>query len=110
MTDAMTTTSSSVEFTGGMGGDSWIVGFCVGITGWMITCVLAYYYRSEEAKELSHGELWWYILGWENVEVLRGFMNANGLTKEQWEEKKHTLGGGVLKFEMFHFVKCLGFL
>merc|ERR550517_817314 len=79
-----------------MGGDSWIVGFCVGIIGWMITCGLAYYYRSEEAKELSNGELWWYILGWENVEVLRGFMNANGLTKEQWEEKKHTLGGELL--------------
>merc|ERR550517_1788545 len=79
-----------------MGGDSWIVGFCVGIIGWMITCGLAYYYRSEEAKELSNGELWWYILGWENVEVLRGFMNANGLSEKQWKEKKHTFCGELL--------------
>merc|ERR1711879_1015541 len=50
----------------------------------------------DEAKELSNGELWWYILGWENVEVLRGFMNTNGLSKDQWEEKKHTLGGELL--------------
>ena len=35
-------------------------------------------------------------MGWENVEVLRGFMNENGLGKEEWEAGKHTLAGGML--------------
>ena len=95
MTTDIGTTSSMVVFTGGLGKESWIVGFVVGLIGWAVTCGLAYHYRSEEANKLSNGELWWYIMGWENVEVLRGFMNTNGLGKEEWEAGKHTLGGGM---------------
>ena len=86
----------SVMFTGGMGGDSWIVGFVFGLVGWMATCGAAWYFRSEEAKQLSNGELWWYILGWENVEVLRSFINTNGIGEDRWSEKKHTLNGGMV--------------
>jgi len=86
----------SVTFTAGMGGDSWIVGFIVSLVGWAITCYLAWYFRSEEAKKLGTGELWWYIMGWENVEVLRGFMNSNGIGKDRWDSNKHTLNGEAL--------------
>merc|ERR1719461_83698 len=96
MTTAIKTTSSMIVFTGGMGGDSWIVGFVVGMLGWALTCYLAWHFRSEEAKQLSTGELWWYIMGWENVEVLRGFMNSNGIGKERWEASKHTMNGEAL--------------
>ena len=97
----------SVTFTGGMGQESWIVGFVVGLLGWAVTCGLAYHYRSEESNELSTGELWWYIMGWENVEVLRQFMNSNGLSPEEWESHKHTLKGGM-KWGMFpeHYAFC----
>merc|ERR1712141_572298 len=86
----------SVLFTGGMGNESWIVGLLVSMVGWAITCFLAWHFRSEAAKNLSTGELWWYIMGWENVEVLRGFMNTNGIGKDRWDSNKHTLNGEAL--------------
>lgn len=80
-------------FTGGLGNESWIVGFLVGLAGWAVTSFLAFYHRSEESNELSTGELWWCIMGWENVEVLRAFINTCGIGEEAWDEKKHTFGG-----------------
>eukprot|EP00486_Rosalina_sp_Unknown_P004126 CAMPEP_0201577672 /NCGR_PEP_ID=MMETSP0190_2-20130828/24154_1 /ASSEMBLY_ACC=CAM_ASM_000263 /TAXON_ID=37353 /ORGANISM="Rosalina sp." /LENGTH=268 /DNA_ID=CAMNT_0048009943 /DNA_START=1754 /DNA_END=2560 /DNA_ORIENTATION=+ len=35
----------------------------------------------------------WYILGWENVEVLRDFMNGNGIGDQAWENSRHTVRG-----------------
>jgi len=83
---------SVVVFTGGLS-HSWALGLAVGAIGWGVTIFLAFTHRSEESNQLSCGELWWYILGWENVEDLRGFMNTNGVGEEQWNEKKHTFGG-----------------
>merc|ERR1712129_64919 len=49
---------------------------------------------SEYAKNnLTVGETWGYIIGWENVEVLRDFMNCNGLGEAAWNANKHTLKG-----------------
>merc|ERR1719474_1865365 len=90
--DGTATTGSTIVFTGGVS-NSWIVGLLVGAAGWGVTCFLSWHHRSEESKELSTGELWWYIMGWENVEVLRGFMNSNGVGEEDWKTGKHTLSG-----------------
>jgi len=82
------------QFTGTMGEDSWIVGFCVGIFIWLVSIVMAYLYRSEHAKRnLSFGKTMWYIVGWENVDVLRDFINGNGVGDEEWKSMKYTTAG-----------------
>jgi len=81
-------------FTGGMGAESWIVGLLVGLIGWALSVALAWMNRSEYAKNnLTVGETMWFIIGWENVEVLRDFMNCNGLGEAAWNANKHTLKG-----------------
>merc|ERR1712228_28178 len=83
-------------FTGGMGSESWIVGLLVGLAGWALSVLLAYMNRSQYARRnLSFGETMWYIIGWENVEVLRDFMNCNGLGTAAWNANKHTLSGEI---------------
>ena len=87
-------TDSTYYFTGTMGADSWVVGFVVGIILWAITIAVAFMQRSDYAKNnLTIGETMWYIMGWENVEVLRDFMNGNGLGEQAWANSKHTLRG-----------------
>ena len=84
----------SYVFTGTMGNDSWIVGFVTGIILWIITIILAYVQRSDHAKHnLSTAQTFWYLMGWENVEVLRDFMNGNGLGQEAWKNARHTTRG-----------------
>ena len=84
-------------FTGTLGSNSWILGFSVGLVLWFITIFVAYLQRSQYAKNhLTFGETIWYIMGWENVEVLRDFMNGNGLGDDKWmNECKHTVNGEI---------------
>ena len=81
-------------FTGTLGKDSWIVGFIVGLILWFITILISYLQISDYAKQnLTKLEILWYIMGWENVEVLRDFMNKNGLGDKEWMTIKHTKEG-----------------
>merc|ERR1712228_497556 len=78
------------------GSESWIVGLLVGLAGWALSVLLAYMNRSQYARRnLSFGETMWFIIGWENVEVLRDFMNCNGLGTAAWNANKHTLSGEI---------------
>jgi len=89
------------EFTGTMGADSWIVGVTAGLVLWVLTIVVAYVKRSEHArKNLSFGKTLWYIVGWENADVLRDFINGNGIGDEAWKQSKYTLRG-----ELYAMVK-----
>eukprot|EP01084_Bolivina_argentea_P212768 361596_1 len=81
-------------FTGTMGHDSWIVGFVTGIVIWCVGTVFAYFNRSDYARRhLSFAQTMWFIMGWENVEALRDFINQNGLGDVAWQNAKHTLRG-----------------
>lgn len=83
----------SVTFTGGLGADAWIPGFLIGMAGWGGSAYYAFTKISDEGKALPMGEQLWLLLGWENVEILRDFMNSNGVGEEQWATMRHTTAG-----------------
>ena len=61
---------------------------------WIITIIVAFVQRSDYAKQnLTIGQTMWYIMGWENVEALRDFMNGNGIGDQAWANSKHTMRG-----------------
>jgi len=81
-------------FTGGLGGLAWLPGLLIGLAGWAGSAYYAFSKRIESAKELPMSTQLWLLLGWENVEVLRDFMNTNGLgSEEEWQQLRHTTVG-----------------
>jgi len=86
----------SFEFTGALGADSvWPGLLLIG------SAYYAWTKRIESAKALPMSSQLWLLFGWENVEILRDFMNTNGLGAEEWLAIRHTTAG-ELKVGLHH--------
>lgn len=83
----------SYEFTGALGGAAVWPGLLIGLAGWGGSSYYAWTKRIESAKALPMSSQLWLLFGWENVEVLRDFMNTNGLGAEEWMAIRHTTAG-----------------
>ena len=75
-------------------GTAWIIGACSGFAIWLGSLIASFLYRSEWAKEnLTIMGFLWYQIGWDNVDILRDFINENDVGKVEWNEQKHTCSG-----------------
>eukprot|EP01083_Nonionella_stella_P087142 242294_1 len=71
----------------------WIIGFSIGGVIWFSSIWIAFCYRNDYARRnLSFSSTMWYLIGWDNVDILRDFINVNGVGST-WNDKKHTCSG-----------------